>query len=114
MKLIWAFEFSKSRDPATKQYKVYDLNDFVKVSLYPVFRDLPSLLNQKIWQGILVGPNRFECEITPRSSHRAEVIRQELLGATQIFESFEQQLDSADQEFVAQLRRDLADGLHAL
>jgi len=33
MKLIWAFKFSKSKDPATKQDKVYDLNDFVKVGL---------------------------------------------------------------------------------
>lgn len=94
MKLIWAFNFSKSKDPATKRNKVYDLNDFVK--------------------GILTGPSRFECEITPRSSHHAEVIKRELLGATQTFESFEQQLDSADQEFVTQLRRDLADELHLL
>jgi hypothetical protein len=35
MKFIWAFKFSKSKDPATKQDKVYDLNDFVKVSLGP-------------------------------------------------------------------------------
>ena len=32
MKLIWAFKFSKSKDPATKQDKVYDLDDLVKVS----------------------------------------------------------------------------------
>lgn len=38
MKLIWAFKFSKSKDPATKQYRVYDLNDFVKVSGYSVLR----------------------------------------------------------------------------
>ena len=31
MKLIWAFKFSKSKDPATNQDKVYDLGDFVKV-----------------------------------------------------------------------------------
>ena len=29
MKLIWAFKFSKSKDPATKQDKVYDLDDLV-------------------------------------------------------------------------------------
>ncbi|KAF9647627.1 cytochrome P450 [Thelephora ganbajun] len=94
MKLIWAFKFSKSKDPATKRDKVYDLNDFVK--------------------GILTGPSRFECEIAPRSSHHAEVIRREFLSATQIFEVFEQQLDSADREFVGKLRRDLADELHLL
>ena len=33
MNLIWAFKFAKSKDPATKQDKVYDLYDFVKVSL---------------------------------------------------------------------------------
>lgn len=40
MKLIWAFKFSKSKDPATKQYKVYDLNDFVKVSLHRTIHDI--------------------------------------------------------------------------
>lgn len=34
MKLIWAFKFSKSKDPATKRSKGYNLNDFVKVSVY--------------------------------------------------------------------------------
>jgi len=67
-----------------------------------------------IAQGILTGPSRFECEITPRSSHHAEVIKREFLGATQTFESFEQQLDSGDREFVGKLRRDLADELHLL
>lgn len=37
MKLIWAFKFSKSKDPETKQDKVYDLNDYVKVSLFTIF-----------------------------------------------------------------------------
>lgn len=36
MNLIWAFEFSKSKDPATKRDKVYDLHDFVKVRLLSV------------------------------------------------------------------------------
>lgn len=67
-----------------------------------------------IAQGILTGPSRFECEITPRSSHHAEVIKREFLGATQTFEPFEQQLDSSDREFVDKLRRDLADELHLL
>ena len=42
MKLIWAFKFSKSKDPATKQDKVYDLNDFVKVCVPPVSYRYPS------------------------------------------------------------------------
>ena len=71
-------------------------------------------VDQGIAQGILTGPNKFECEITPRSSHHAEVIKREFLAATQAFEPFEQQLDSADREFVGKLRRDLADELHLL
>jgi hypothetical protein len=67
--------------------------------------------DQVLAQGILTGPSRFECEITPRSSHHAEVIKRELFDATQIFEPFEQQLDSADQDFVGKLRRDLAEEL---
>jgi hypothetical protein len=114
MRLIWAFQFSKSKDPTTKRCKVYDLNDFMKVSLYPPFHVFSGPFEQELAQGILTGPNRFECEITPRSIHHAEVIKRELLDATQIFEPFEQQLDSADQEFVTRLRRDLADGLHML
>jgi len=62
-------------------------------------------------QGILTGPSRYECEIVPRSIYHAEIIKRELLGATQIFEPFEQQLDPTDQEFVSKLRRDLADEL---
>jgi hypothetical protein len=38
MNLIWAFKFSKSKDPGTKQDKVYNLDDFVKVSLLRVSR----------------------------------------------------------------------------
>ena len=44
MKLIWAFKFSKSKDPATKQDKVYDLNDFVKVGLSSVSYECPTRL----------------------------------------------------------------------
>lgn len=29
--LLWAFNFKKSRDPATGQDKVYDTHDFVRV-----------------------------------------------------------------------------------
>ena len=112
MKLIWAFNFSKSKDPATKRSRVYDLNDFMKVSAFSRPSRSFGFVEHECAQGILTGPNRFECEITPRSIHHAEVIKRELLGATQIFEPFEQQLDPADQEFVAQLRRDLADELH--
>ena len=39
MNLIWAFKFSKSKDPTTKQDKIYDLHDFVKVSLPPTSRE---------------------------------------------------------------------------
>ena len=67
-----------------------------------------------IAQGILTGPSRFECEITPRSSHHAEIIKREFFGATQTFEPFEQQLDPGDREFVGKLRRDLEDELRLL
>lgn len=48
MKLIWAFKFSKSKDPATKQDKVYDLCDFVKVGLPRASRECPSLLTRSL------------------------------------------------------------------
>lgn len=44
MKLIWAFKFAKSKDPTTKQDKIYDLNDFVKVRLVPSFHERSSWL----------------------------------------------------------------------
>lgn len=75
---------------------------------------MPKFVDQELAQGILTGPNRFECEIAPRSSHHAEVIKQEFLGAAQVFEPFEQQLATADREFVDKLRQDLADELHLL
>jgi len=46
MNLIWAFKFAKSKDPATKQDRVYDLYDFVKVSLLPISHDCPSRLTR--------------------------------------------------------------------
>lgn len=73
---------------------------------------MPKLVDPEIAQGILTGPSRFDCEITSRSSHRAEVIKREFLAAANTFEPFEQQLDPADREFVGKLRRDLADELH--
>ena len=75
---------------------------------------MPEFVDQELAQGILTGPNRFECEITPRSSYHTEVIKREFLGAAQHFEPFEQQLDAADREFVDKLRQDLADELHLL
>ena len=44
MKLIWTFNFSKSKDPTTERNKVYDLNDFVKVRPLPISRDRRSSL----------------------------------------------------------------------
>ena len=44
MSLIWAFKFAKSKDPVTKQEKVYDLHDFVKVSLLSVSHEGSSRL----------------------------------------------------------------------
>jgi hypothetical protein len=115
LKLIWAFKFSKSKVSATKKDKVYDLNDFVKVRLISHPSGSFEFVDQELTtQGILTGPSRFECEITPRSAQHAEVIKRELLSATQTFEPFEQQLDPADREFVTQLRRDLADEIHLL
>ena len=41
MNLIWAFEFKKFKDPATKQDKVYDLYDFVGLGS-------PSLMKTRV------------------------------------------------------------------
>ena len=41
MNLIWAFEFKKFKDPATKQDKVYDLHDFVGLGS-------PSLMKTRV------------------------------------------------------------------
>ena len=75
---------------------------------------MPQFADQERAQGILTGPNKFECEVTPRSSRRVEIIKREFLGAVQDFEPFEKQLDLADREFVDNLRRELADELHPL
>ena len=75
---------------------------------------MPKSVDREIAQGILTGPSRFQCEITPRSSHHAEVVKREFLAAAQAFEPFEHQLDPADREFVGNLRQDLTDELHLL
>ena len=48
MKLIWAFKFSKSKDSATKQDKVYDLNDSVKVGVPHASKECLSLLTRSL------------------------------------------------------------------
>lgn len=55
MKFIWAFKFSKSKDPVTKRDKAYDLYDFVKVSTYTIAYSVRSGLLTRPRAGYLDG-----------------------------------------------------------
>ncbi|KAJ7609443.1 cytochrome P450 [Roridomyces roridus] len=65
-----------------------------------------NVIEPDLWgQGITTDPLPFECQITPRTREKAELIRQEFFDATDVFEKFEFGLSSEDREFVAQSRR---------
>ncbi|KAG8923307.1 hypothetical protein FRC01_012912 [Tulasnella sp. 417] len=85
VRLLWAFNFDKPKDPSGKP------------------RDV-DLWNDK--PGILGAPFPFDCSITVRSPKHAELIRQSYRDATPIFEPFEQELCEADREWVAASRVD--------
>ena len=108
MNFLWGFNFSKVKDPLTNQEKVYDLHDFTRVGLCCiVIIYLALMLSTQYVQGILTGPNRFDCDITPRSAHHVEIIRQDFLHASSVFETFEHGLSPEDRAFVSQTRDEL-------
>jgi hypothetical protein len=62
-------------------------------------------------KGILTNPHRFECVAEVRSAHRAEMIKRELLEASNVFEPFEVDLSAEDKAFLMKMRQDIKDDL---
>ncbi|KAG8923305.1 hypothetical protein FRC01_012910, partial [Tulasnella sp. 417] len=85
VRLLWAFNFEKPRDPSGKPVNV------------DIWNDKP---------GILGAPFPFDCDVRVRSDKHAELIRQSYRDATPIFEPFEQELCEADREWAAASRVD--------
>ncbi|KAG8912495.1 hypothetical protein FRC00_004396 [Tulasnella sp. 408] len=85
VRLLWAFNFDKPRDPSGKPINV------------DIWNDKP---------GILGAPFPFDCDINARSPKHAELIRQGYRDAAPILEPFEQELCEADREWVAASRVD--------
>ena len=52
-------------------------------------------------------PHPFECGITPRSERHAEIIKQQFMESTPIFERYEHQLSPEDRAFVKSQREGL-------
>lgn len=84
MNLIWAFNFDKAKDPKTGLPKVYDEYDYAK--------------------GILTAPNPFECVITPRSPHHAELIEQTFFASAEAFLPFEHNMSDEDKKYARAMR----------
>ncbi|KAG9042589.1 hypothetical protein FS837_010669 [Tulasnella sp. UAMH 9824] len=85
VRLLWAFNFNKPRDPSGKSIDV------------DIWNDKP---------GVLGAPFPFDCDIGVRSSEHAEIIRHSYQDAAAILEPFEQELCEADREWVAASRVD--------
>ncbi|KAJ7234771.1 cytochrome P450 [Mycena haematopus] len=83
MNLVWAFDFKTDTDADGNSIKL-DTFDYQK--------------------GILTGPRPFRCNITPRSTEKAEIIERNFLDAADIFSKFEFGLTPEDREFVAKSR----------
>ncbi|CAL1706613.1 unnamed protein product [Somion occarium] len=69
MYMIWAFNFTPTRDPISGELKHIDLGN--------------------IMDGVVLVPKPFECEIRPRSAAKASLICREYVLATDTFKLFE-------------------------
>ncbi|CAL1699682.1 unnamed protein product [Somion occarium] len=69
MYMVWAFDFTPTKNP--------DSGDLNPISLTPMT------------DGIVLVPQPFECEIHPRSTAKAELIRKEYAAAKDMFDIFE-------------------------
>jgi len=56
---------------------------------------------------MIVKPSLFKCAITPRSQHHAEIVRQQYIDSTPVFERFEQHLTPEDEAFLNEQRCEL-------
>ncbi|CAL1714344.1 unnamed protein product [Somion occarium] len=79
MNLLWAFNFSRAKDPVTGQLIDVDLNDVNK-------------------EAILLVQKPFKCQITPRSEGRAKMIQAQFEAAKGTFQQFEGRIISLTEE----------------
>ncbi|KDQ16557.1 hypothetical protein BOTBODRAFT_54002 [Botryobasidium botryosum FD-172 SS1] len=84
MNLLWAFNFDKATDPKTGKPIDCDIWGYAK--------------------GILTGPKPFQCSITPRSPHHAELIEQAFYTSTEVFLPFEGDMTEEEKKYAAAMR----------
>ncbi|KAJ7603367.1 cytochrome P450 [Roridomyces roridus] len=90
MNLIWAFNFTPPLDTTGN----------------PIQPDLFAYM-----KGILTGPHPFACTITPRTTHKAQIVRREFVEAAETFARFEGGLSEADRVYVREMRAAAGSGL---
>lgn len=57
-------------------------------------------------QALALIPAPFECDIQPRSSRHAIIIRQDFVNATPVCSEYEQELEEDDRDWLAQVRQE--------
>ncbi|KAF7303882.1 putative cytochrome P450 [Mycena indigotica] len=87
LNLVWAFNFQPPLDDSGKEIDL-DLFDYQR--------------------GILTAPSPFECRIQVRTPHKANLIKQAFLEATDTFAKFEFGLSAQDEEHIQSLRAEAA------
>ncbi len=86
MNMIWAFDFSPALDPNTGLEIPIDIWNYEKVRTY----GSPTCqASNEFVKGILTAPRPFQCNITPRSQIRADIIEREFSEAADAFALFE-------------------------
>lgn len=78
MNVLWAFEINPSKDPDTGLQVPFSTNDTIDVSAVICNGFHCSSNTSNILQGALLSPNRFACDIRPRSSVKVDLIKREL------------------------------------
>ncbi|KAK0469876.1 cytochrome P450 [Desarmillaria tabescens] len=84
MNLIWAFQFSPTKDPVTSATLPVDIFAYEK--------------------GILTAPRPFQCHIAPRSEGKVNLIKRAFLDAEDVFVKFESGITAEDKEWVEKYR----------
>ncbi|THV06968.1 cytochrome P450 [Dendrothele bispora CBS 962.96] len=87
MNLLWAFTYSKAKDPLTGS----------EIPIDPT----------KMSDGFALFPLPFECSIQPRSQKIADLIHKHFVDAIDVFTQYEDALQQEDKEYVARVRSDL-------
>ena len=97
MNFLWAFNFLPAKDPHTGERKKIDLNDAEDVRPFSSPEPDSSVSSSSYSQGLFLKLRPFDCEIVPRSSEKAEMIRTQCAAAKSTFDLFDHRVPTTTQ-----------------